>query len=57
MWKVSIQIDTTENSQIPQLIAFSLVIVRVQAAKKISRFEMTSKILTAHAVSKMSGFE
>ena len=33
-WTVNIQIDTTENSQILQLVSFSLVIVRVQAAKK-----------------------
>ena len=42
LWKVNIQIaiDTTENSQIPQLISLSLVIVRVQTANKISSFEM-----------------
>lgn len=41
MWKAKSQIDTTENSQIPQLISFSIVIIiRVQAAKKLSSFEM-----------------
>ena len=30
MWKAKSQIDTTENSQIPQLISFSIVIIRVQ---------------------------
>ena len=57
MWKAKSQIDTTENSQIPQLISFSIVIIRVQAAKKISSFEMEWKVLTSHAVSKVSGFK
>ena len=42
-FKVNIQIDTTENSQIPQLVSFSLVIVRVQAATKYQALKWSER--------------